>query len=300
VSTVKIIIEPKKLLHLFMWLFFLFLAFTSPVSAAEYNASSSVSVSASIGQNRVTINGYTSPDSRVELSSPRVFAVTYSDSTGYFAFDKTLLPRNPSDLCLISIDQDSRHTTPICIPPPPINNYQTDIGPILLPPTLSLENDKINPNATVITSGQSIPNSQISLHFYKVTDNAISFPKEVQAYSLPSLTFTTDKDGHFSLNLPTAYSSNYRLFASTKLYDNYSPKSNTLIYILPSLLYIFMQQNRFLIFLLPLFIFTIIIFVYLLHLYFRPSPIRFLPAIKKYYPAVSNPNPTLSLDKARD
>ena len=275
-----------------MWFLFLslFLFFSKNISAAEYNASASVSVSAAIGQNRVTIRGYTSPASRVELSSPRVFAVTYSDSTGFFIFDKTLLPQNPSDLCLTSADQDSRHTTPICIPSPPTTNYQTNIGPILLPPTISLENDKINPNSTVITSGQSIPNSQISLHFYKVNDKGISFPKEVQAYSLPSVVATTDKDGHFSINLPTAYSSNYRLFASAKFNDDYSPKSNTLIYILPSLFYIFLQQNRFLIFLLPLFLFTITIFVYLLRLYFLPPSSRFLPAIKKYYPAVVKNN----------
>lgn len=269
-----------------MWFLLLFLLIPSPLFATDYNIPADVSVSASIGQNRVTINGYTSPESRVELSSPRVFAVTYSDKTGYFVFDKTLLPKNPSDLCLISIDNNNRHTTPVCIPPPPETNYYTDIGPILLSPTISLENDTINPNSTVITSGQSIPNSTISLHFYKVDDNAVSFPKEVQAYSLPSLTVTTDKNGNFSLNLPTAYSSNYRLYASSKFNDNYSPKSNTLIYILPSLFYLFLQQNRFLIFLLPLFLFTIIIFVYLLHLYFQEIPIHFFPAIKNYYPAV--------------
>jgi hypothetical protein len=269
-----------------MWFLLLFLIFPSSVLAADSTVYQSVSVSASIGQNRVTINGYTSPESRVELSSPRVFAVTYSDQSGYFVFDKTLLPKNPSDLCLTSIDQDSRHTTPICIPSPPITNYQTDIGPILLPPTISLENALINPNATVITSGQSIPNSQVSIHFYKVDDQAVSFPKEVQAYSLPSITFTTDQDGHFSLSLPTAYSSNYRLFASTNFDDSNSPKSNTLIYILPSLLYIFLQQNRFLIFLLPLFLFTLIIFFYLLHLYRQNPSLRFLPAVKNSYPAV--------------
>jgi len=254
-----------------MWLFLLFfLIFPKPVSATDYSIASSTSVTASIGQNRITINGYTSPKSRVELSSPRVFAVTYSDSTGYFIFDKTLLPKNPSDLCLISIDENYRHTTPICIPPPPATNYQTNTGPILLPPTISLENDTINPNSTVLTSGQTIPNSKISLHFYKVNDSAAAFPKEVQAYSLPSITITTDPNGNFSLNLPTAYSSNYRLYASTQFNDNYSPKSNTLVYILPSLFYLFLQQNQYLIYFLPLFLFTLIIFTYLLHLYFSP------------------------------
>jgi hypothetical protein len=266
-----------------MWFLLLFLIFPKSVFAADFTAPASTSVTASIGQNRITINGYTSPKSRVELSSPRVFAVTYSDNNGYFVFDKTLLPKNPSDLCLISIDENSRHTTPVCIPPPPATNYQTTTGPILLPPTISLENDTVNPNSTVVTSGQTIPNSKISLHFYKVDDSAAAFPKEVQAYSLPSITVLTDKDGNFSLNLPTAYSSNYRLYASTQFNDNYSPKSNTLIYILPSLFYIFLQQNQYLVFFLPLFLFTLIIFIYLLHLYFS-STIHYFPAVKNYYP----------------
>ena len=168
--------------------------------AIDYSASASTTVTASIPENRVTIFGYTSPNSRVELSNSKVFAVTYSDQTGYFIFDKTILPRNPSDLCLISFDNHGRTTSPICIPPPPLYNYHTNIGPILLPPTISLENDQIDPNSTVISSGQAIPNSTVSINFYKVNNNGQSFVKEVQAYSLPSLPLlacsTTPRPSH--------------------------------------------------------------------------------------------------------
>ncbi len=273
-----------------MWFLLLFLIFPHHISATNYQRESSVSISASIGENRVTIYGYTSPNSRVELSSPRVFAVTYSGSDGYFLFDKTLLPKNPSDLCLTSFDNNYRSTSPVCIPPPPVNNYHTDIGPILLPPTISLENDQINPNTTIVTSGQAIPNSQVNVSFYKINDSGVSFPKEVQAYSLPLVTAATDKDGNFSINLPTAYSSDYRLYASAKFNDNYSPKSNTLIYILPSLFYLFIQQNRLLIILLPIFILTIMVFFYLLHLRSEIYDLRsrYLPAIKNFFPAVTS------------
>lgn len=257
------------------------------LNAFDLNQNTSVNISASIGQNQVTIDGYTSPQSRVELTSPRVFAVTYSDQSGYFIFDKTILPRGPSDLCLISIDNHGRHTFPVCIPPPPITNYHTDIGLILLPPTISLENDTINPNSTVLTSGQSIPNSQVSIHFYKVNDKAISFPKELQAYSLPFLSVKSDQAGNFDLNLPTAYASNYRLYASTKLNSNYSPKSNTLIYNLPSLFWIFIQQNFYLVFLLPFYVITLIVFFTLLRFYFSNQK-RYLPAIQNYFPAIKN------------
>lgn len=281
-----------------MWFYFFLLYFFLPSNiyhlksafATSYSnpttGTESVSISASIGENRVTIYGYTSKKSRVELSSPKVFAVTYSDQKGYFIFDKTLLPKNPSDLCLTSFDHNNRSTSPICIPPPPPTNYHTDIGPILLPPTISLENNKINPNSTVNASGQAIPNSQVNIHFYKVNDKAESFPKEAYAYSLPSVTVTTDEDGNFNLNLPTAYSSDYRLYASAKFENNYSPKSNTLIYILPSLFYLFLQQNPILFFLLPLFIITLIIFFLLLYLQ-KHQP-RFLPAVRNSSLAITS------------
>ena len=279
-----------------MWFcFFLLSLFLSSniyhlTSVFAFEQTASTTITASVGENRLTIYGYTSPDSRVELSNSQVFSVTYSDSTGYFLFDKILLPKiNLSDLCLNSFDNNSRQTTPTCFPPPPTTNYQTDIGPILLPPTISLENDQINPNTTVITSGQAIPNSQVSLSFYKVSDTAQAFSlvKKVSAYSLPSITATTDNLGNFSLNLPTAYASNYRLYASTKFNNNYSPKSNTLIYILPSLFYLFLQQHPFLKYLIPLFIFTLIILIYLLHLRSKTYHLksRFLPAIRNYLPA---------------
>lgn len=267
-----------------------------PVSATEYKTSASTTITASIGENRVTIFGYTSPNSRIELSSPKVFAVTYSNQEGYFIFDKSILPRNPSDLCLISFDNHQRATSPICIPAPPPYNYHTDIGPILLPPTISLENNQIDPNSTVTSSGQAIPNSTVSIHFYKVNNSGPSFPKEAQAYSLPAITASTDLLGNFSLNLPTAYSSDYRLYASTKFNDNYSPKSNTLIYFLPSFFSLFLQKYPFLYFLIPLFVIIInILCVYFYlksDLYYLKSKI-YLPAIANYFPVVQNHFPTI-------
>ncbi len=287
-----------------MWFcFFLFSFFLRSIiydltTTFALEQTASTTITASIGENRVTIYGYTSPNSRVELSSSQVFSVTYSDSTGYFLFDKTLLPKvELSDLCLSSIDNNSRQTTPVCFPPPPATNYHTDIGPILLPPTISLENSQINPNSTVTSSGQAIPNSQVSINFYKVNDSAKAFLiKDAFAYSLPSVSAATDSQGNFSLNLPTAYASNYRLYATAKFDNNYSPKSNTLIYILPSLFYLFLQQYPLLKFLIPLFIFTLIVFVYILHLrskIYHLQSKNYLPALRTFTPAILIPPKTI-------
>lgn len=277
-------------------LLILFLLIPSPIQATDYRGTASTIVTASIAENRVTIFGYTSPNSRVELSSPKVFAVTYSGSDGYFIFDKSILPKNPSDLCLISYDNHQRATSPTCIPAPPPYNTHTDIGPILLPPTISLENNLIDPNSTVISSGQAIPNSTVSVHFYKVNDNGKSFPKEAHAYSIPAVTVSTDIFGNFNLNLPTAYSSDYRLYASTKFKDDYSPKSNTLIYFLPSFFSLFLQQYPFLYYLIP--ILVILLNILGTYLFLKSDlhylgPKTYLPAIANYFPVVQNYLPAI-------
>lgn len=238
-----------------------------------------VNISASIGENEVTINGYTSPQAKVELTSSRVYALTYSDQSGYFEFKKTLLPKNPKDLCLVATDDISRRSFPICIPPPPETNYHTNIGPIILPPTIAINADAIKPNATALASGQSIPNSPIEIYFYKVTDNAPSFVKPANAYSLPIFQTQSDSSGNFNFNLPTAYSSNYRLFASVKFEDDSSPKSNTITYALPSLWYFFWLQHSRLIVFSTVFLLTLIIFIFLLLQSKSALQTRYLPAL---------------------
>lgn len=268
----------------------LLLLFPSPSLAFELKQSESVKISASVGENEVTIFGHTSPNSKVELTGINIYASIYSQPNGFFEFNKIILPKNPSELCLQAKDTHNRSSTLVCIPPPPATNYHTDIGPIILPPTISLEQDKINPNSTIISSGQSIPNSPITIYFYKVTDSAKAFPKEALAYSLPPLQTTTDDNGNYSLSLPTAYSSDYRLYSSVDYQGNSSPKSNTLLYFLPSLFWLFLMQHAYLMILLPIFIITLILFFALLffnsNTYHRIVQLRFLPALRTSYPAI--------------
>jgi hypothetical protein len=270
-------------------LFFLFLLSSFQTQALE--KSESVLVSASIGENKVTIFGYTSPNSKVELTGINIYSLDYSDDTGYFEFNSLVLPRNSSELCLQSKDDSNRSSSLICTPPPPSTNYHTDIGPIILPPTVSLEQDNINPNSTVISSGQSIPKSTVTVYFYKVDDSAQSFPRPVEAYSLPKIETTTDQNGNYSINLPTAYSSNYRLYTSVTYDDNFSPKSNTLLYTMPSLFWLFLQQHAYLMVFLPIFIFSLLLFFLLLFLnsstiHNLRSNIKLLPALRTSYPAI--------------
>jgi hypothetical protein len=251
--------------------------------ASPLYASSSVFVSAAIGENRVTITGYSSPNSTVELTSSKVYASTYSDPTGYFIFDRTTLPKDPGELCLSAIDNSHRRSTPTCIPAPPPTNYQTDIGPILLPPTLTLDNDQIKPNSTTVASGQSLPGSNVIIHLYQVNSSASVFPKTVQAFGLPEFTVQSDASGNYSFSLPTAYSSDYRLYSTVNYLDNQSPKSNTLVYKLPSLLWLFWQQNSWLIITLSIFVITLTFFFYLIYVNYLAKPsLHYLPVLFSY------------------
>lgn len=221
-----------------------------------------VTISAQVPGNSLTIFGYTSPDSRVELSSSKVFAVTYSQSDGYYIFDNLTLPRQSQDLCLTSQDESNRLNNPVCIPEPPLTNNYTEIGPVLLSPTLSLDLQN------QYSSGQSIPNSIIRVYLYQQS-SPVSIVKTVQAFSLPILETKSDSRGNYSLNLPNTTATNYRIFATTQYLDANSPKSNTLLYhpnYFISLLYL---------------IIPLIIIIVSLYFIFKKSRRRFLPAI--YY-----------------
>ncbi|MEK7528060.1 MAG: hypothetical protein AAB574_03545 [Patescibacteria group bacterium] len=190
----------------------------------------SVTVSAAIPENRLTIFGYTSPLSRVEISNPTIFSVTYSQPDGYFTFDRIIVPKNTGEYCLQSKDDSLRSTPPLCLPAPPPTNTLTDIGPIVLAPTLSLEK---SPNAQLISSGQSVPNSTLTLYFFQ-TEKRPALTKAANAIGLPQLTTTTDSDGHFSLNLPNQYVSDFRYFATVTTPEGFpSAKSNTLFFTFP-------------------------------------------------------------------
>ncbi|RLC35663.1 hypothetical protein DRH14_00225 [Candidatus Shapirobacteria bacterium] len=251
-------------------LFFFLLLFhsTSPILAFHQSKTrpKSVSISVHLGQSSVTIFGYTSPSSRVELKNSRIFDLTYSNKLGYFEFKNTILPTKPSELCLSTIDQDHRQSPPVCIPPPPALHQHSNIGPIIIAPTLTINSPKLSPHQTVIASGQSIPNTPINIFFFQKDNHAPLFPKSVHAFSLPKLSSATDSTGNFSFNLPTSHSTDYRLYVASSISQlGPSPKSNTLAFSLPSLFFIYWQEYSLLIILLPLFILTLAIFIYLIY-----------------------------------
>jgi hypothetical protein len=196
-----------------------------------------VTISVSIGEPVLKLWGYGAPDSRIEISGERVTDFTYSGSDGYFEFPKAYLPTPTGlfypELCLTEIDQVDRSTPPTCIPALPADKFSYDIGPVILPPTLSLEAGAVIPSSQSGASGITIPNSEVKIvlaedsHGQSLAD--FSIVKTAKAYYIPNYTIKSDSRGYFSFNMPDTSPNTWRIFAVTNYSQGESsPKSNTL------------------------------------------------------------------------
>lgn len=214
----------------------------TPVRAFDFIKFSpkSVNISALVGI-KANIYGYTAPYTQVELRTNNAYALTTSNKFGYWQFLKIYLPPISNEICFFQTDSQNLTSPPTCIPTPPKNDFTSNIGPIVLPPTIAINTDKttIPVYGTVATvpysaSGQSIPNTPINVHFF-TQSNPKLFPVPAQAYSLPILQTLTNKDGSFTFSLPTSYSISYKFFATSN-HDGLgpSPKSHTLNLYLPT------------------------------------------------------------------
>jgi len=243
-------------------------------------------VSAFVGGCRFTLWGYTSPHALVSLQGMGIYDETYARDDGYFEFNNRFSPLSPKEVCLTSRDQFGRLTVPTCLPPFPT---QTDvnIGPVILPPTISFDKSNYYMGDQIITTGQSLPNSNLDFSIFvdekKSFVNYLAFVKPVEALTFPELQTKTDKHGNFSLVLPSNNPQFFRIFAQSQYKTSMSPKSNTLnIIVLPWWMMIinFLKSH------LPQLLIVCLIsglLYYIYNKYFRPYEIAKRRAIVKLY-----------------
>jgi len=244
----------KFLIVVFSFSFLVF-RFSSSAQAVTNPISYEITVSATIGESRLTLFGWTSPQSLVELQGQRVSESVIANEQGYFFFDRILLPapRSPRsasgvgeveptypELCLSSIDSLSRVSFPTCLPPLPLGSFDISIGPVLLPPTLNLSKGSFLPNEQAIAQGLTIPDSEVNIFLANDISkkslisqflNILISP--INAYSLPRYQIRSDETGHFEFNLPAgppAGGASWRVFATATHLGLPSPKSNTLTF----------------------------------------------------------------------
>ncbi len=207
-----------------------------------------VTVSVGIGTPILQLYGYTSPFADVGLLAyPGITTRTFADKSGYFEFNGFFITSQTREICLEAIDKEKRATSPVCIPSPGINFTQGKIGPVILPPSISLENGSFLADATVAASGQSIPNSTITVSFFRGNPTLLSKITEsivpsVYAVSLPEYTVQTNTNGNYSFNLPSSTANKFRLFSQTSFNNAPSPKSNTLTFSVLTLFEWLIQQ----------------------------------------------------------
>jgi len=197
-----------------------------------------VVVSATIGIPKMTLWGYGAPFSIIELSGVGVDQKIISKEDGYYSFDLVYLPDSNSfpELCVVEIDQQKRTTPPTCIPPITSGNYFYNVGPVILPPTISLSASKARVESQVSAEGKTIPNSNIKVVLGRpdTSKGILTFRlvKNVLAYYIPSYSIVSDLEGDFSFNMPTGSDTTWRVFAIAEYRDEgQSPKSNTLKFV---------------------------------------------------------------------
>ncbi|KKQ24139.1 MAG: hypothetical protein US40_C0011G0054 [Candidatus Roizmanbacteria bacterium GW2011_GWC2_37_13] len=205
----------------------------------------SVLNSASIGEFHFSLFGYTSPLAEVSFNGQGISDQTTADTTGYFEFNNRFSPYSPREACLSSKDQFGRISSPVCLAPFP-TQYDVTIGPVIIPPTISLDKPDYFTGDEVILTGQTIPGSEINLSMFTSQDSGrapsglarmTSFwggvkrrlqnllIKPVEAFSIPQLTAKSDSKGNFSISLPSSSAQNYRLFTQVDYQDESSPNS---------------------------------------------------------------------------
>jgi hypothetical protein len=219
-------------------------------------------ISAVVGYGIFTIEGYTSPEAKVKLTSSQAnlgSQQTKADKNGFFRFSNIILPGQPGELWLQATDSQELTGPPVAIPEPPPGIEK--IENILLPPTLAHSKGFFRKGSRSLAFGQTIPNSQVEIYLFE--DQDISwFKKLLLTLPLPSkkaqaqeetlfsvsnkLTLKTGEDGYFSFDLPNQKNQLFRYYAGSVYRENYSPKSNTLSFRVLSLIEALYQQMLFL------------------------------------------------------
>lgn len=238
------------------FLFFLFPRPTNALTKVTYRQKASVTVTATVGEPKLILFGYTSPSAVVRLSGIGVASQTIADLTGYFYFNRVFLPLPTErwvsktkqelaypELYLQAVDTNNRVSSPVILPTLPIGPYEISVGPILISPTITLEKGSYSPGEQIIASGQTMPKSEVTIYLandqqkkssnwlWKMMPFSLFNPQNAYAYFIPKYQIVSDDNGSFQFNLPnnlTEGNVDWKVFASSTYFESPSPKSNTL------------------------------------------------------------------------
>ena len=199
----------------------------------ENPISYTIKQTATIGESKLTLYGYTGAQARVILSGTAVNDEVKADDSGYFEFQQILLPKlsqNP-ELCLFSVDANNLISFPVCIPPLPLGPFLFEVGPVLLAPTIQIDKGLSEPTEQIKAQGTTIPGAIININLANnlTTTTGFNLIKPAFAYALPEYQATADSQGRFEFNLPVEQSQ-WQIYATAQFKGSPTPKSNSLMF----------------------------------------------------------------------
>src|SRR3989344_5205390 len=129
------------LIYLYISAFlFPFSFFPKGIAAAN---NSGVNINARIQpQSYVSLFGFTSPNTIIEAGGIRTFGHSQSDSDGNFTLHNLPVAEGVREVCLTALDEANRISIPLCLALDGKTYFQ-NIGPVILPPTISLSKKEI-------------------------------------------------------------------------------------------------------------------------------------------------------------
>lgn len=178
------------------------------------------------------IYGYGPKNSDVSLTGIGVSEKTTANESGYFVFERVysysvVYP----ELCIQATDFSKRVTQPSCIPPLPQSGIvPSEVGPVMLSPTISIDENNIVQGESVRADGMTVPNSNLEIYIAKKDAGSLSLIQSAYAYNLPKYNIKSDIDGNYEFSLPTQDSASYKIFAANTFGGVMSAKSNTLTF----------------------------------------------------------------------
>lgn len=216
--------------NLALFLLFIFLVFPiSSIYASQLPTESrDVRVSAFIGEGVLELFGYGPPNAKIKLEGSSIYESTTSNKNGYFIFKNVRIKIQKQQVCLQAYTKMGASSQPVCLTIP-LKKY-VRIGPIILPPIVSLNKRKFTINDFAIIEGSTVPNTAVSVKFFRTDIDE----RSTNGISLPKLETKSNNDGQFSVNVPSNTDQRLRFYAQTELDESTSGKSTTLtIDILP-------------------------------------------------------------------
>ncbi len=221
-------------------------------------------ISAVVGHGIITIEGYTSSQAKVNLTSSQNnlgHRTTRAKQNGFFRFTQVILPAHPGELWLQATDRQGLTTTPVSLPEPP--QSVTKIEGIILPPSVAQSHQTFTKKINGYSYGTTIPRAKVTIYLSenqtanlnftnrlkRLLQNVLGgakrvFAQEEVSYPLSGRkqSVTANAKGYFNFPLSENQTGSYRYFVTTRFNQNYSPKSSNLTFRIQSPWQKFCQQ----------------------------------------------------------